>query len=353
MYKPKVTLSSHVITVSKKHSSRKDEEVKFEELTNIGGTNLSPGKDMYVELKNFLKIGLKYHDDQHKKLASIAKIESNDSERWLFGQIRYGEYGYAAEIEEATDEKEDLTQTVEKRIISKDDALMMPYYFLFYMPKGDTQAYIILQRFQKYGIQTVVKSFLRGFFDQIFSEYRYDFGNLFTSSLLKEVLERASIRELNFTTIQSDMSSDDLLDHADSIGMEPITDTKTLTVETSIKMNGETVSGLMLKRKLIDSNIDLATLRPGLLTEYGVGENAKEVNIVIDEEDSTRTIKLFKSGVSLTFNNQLFPYFDVTSDVDFESVTNHPKYESVHHVSQTHLKNLLKELDPYAEHTGI
>lgn len=353
MYKPKVTLSSHVIKVSKKHSSRKEGEEKFEELDIIGGTKLSSGKDMYVELKKYLKIDQKYHDEEHKKLASISNLECNDSERWLYGQITYGEYGYAAEIEEATDENADPNQMVQKRIKSKDDALMMPYYFLFYIPKEDIQAYIILQRFQKYGIQTVIKSVLRGFFDQIFSEYRYDFENLFTASLLREVLEGASIRELNFTTLRPDICSDDLLDYADSVGTEPMTDTKTLTVETSIKVAGETVSGKKLKRQIIDSKIDWTTMGPGLLTEYGVDQNAKEVNIVIDEDDSTRTIKLFKSGVHLTFNNQLFPYFDITSDVDFESETNHPKYKSVHQVSQTHLKTLLEELDPYAEHMGV
>ncbi len=88
----------------------------------------------------------------------VTDLNVNKKDRIIEGIIKTGDYGYEAELYNIT--------TGATRTRTKDDAELLPFYFLFYFPanKQADKGIALLQRIYPYGIKSLLNQSLDNYF---------------------------------------------------------------------------------------------------------------------------------------------------------------------------------------------
>jgi len=333
------SLSSHRFTITEKGRVKKGEVKDLEILDNIGEKKRATPAILY----DIFKSNLQKSGKTVEKIQKTYKFESityDDSKRMICGNMKTGEYGFEAELHDVKTDK--------KRIKSENEAELIPYYFLIYIPNESTEGYVILERFQKLGVQTIFFQALNDIIDSELNsdevQYKLNTGNCFSLNLFLEILENSTIKELKAITTVNAPKSPDIADQLvkDNAKTQKITETDYI-MKTVIQPQKSTGKIQKIQKTLIAMLKKQEPIGTGLLSELNI-DKYDELSLVVNDNKMSRTIRLYEDGVKLDYNNQLFPYIDITDSV--KKTKGLPEFTSIDTYARNHLNSLLEKKQP-------
>lgn len=328
----RITISSHTIRVSEKRFPDKSELVD-----QIGKFNkdIAIEKDLYFELENALKENKYSKNETKEKSWVFSNIHRDKNKRIICGIVRYGEYGYEADIV-------DVDSNIKQFKRLKTQAELMPYYFLMYIPKNSEVAYVVLQRFQKFGIQTIFLEELKNVLSTSLQDYTLRMNNFFSEEAFKKILNESEVKAIKSTkTYRKELSSDPIENIDGKEQKKKIT--KDYQIETNLKPYNSESFVATFGRTLLDRSSKGEEIQPATLESIGLSADCDELSVVVEHDKMTRTITLFSKEVNLNFENQLYPYINITGKVKIDKSSGHPEFDSIDKLAKDYLFDLIGE----------
>ncbi len=279
--------------------------------------NISGGEDFLYVMNNYLSnrknsVG---HQQSQKKILRIRHFTLQN--RIFSGIIETGEYGYETELFDANSEK-----TTYKRHIN--EAEMLPFYLLMYLPQNADEGILILQRFKQYGIRTNFERDINEYVKTRFSSLELQINPLVTSQLINEYLRHGRVLKLRFIrfSFPSDIANAyDTQDHKEEEGYTELV--------ISAKRRGRIpIIGRILE--VINGKRQLNELIEIKDFKY------EKVKIEIDINGNKRTIDL--SDI-----NKIRPYIDITQNIKLGD-NGHPLFNSIDAISRELLRDLINQI---------
>lgn len=155
----KISISIYKILINKK--GNRSDSVDLDDFEN--------GNDLLDIIKSlpseFIKINSNNPviDGGTNRRTVIPNKDFDVSGRIISGYITSGEYGYETTI---ADPNGIIINT-----ISKENSAMRPFYFFINIPANSEKGYLLIQRFENYGVYTIFSTVLRQVFRNKFNDY--------------------------------------------------------------------------------------------------------------------------------------------------------------------------------------
>lgn len=247
---PSIALSTYSIRV------KKDRVNEFAITSKIGTEGQSLDlmdlwREFFAELRKDV-----VHDIENKKVSIVTSLE--ESERYIFGTVLAGEYGY-----------ESTLYNVDTKAMSfreKQQAEMLPFYFLVYVPEERDEGFIILQKFGKFGAKTRIVDGFKKFFGDKVQGFHIENKMLMPKAVLEKYIAKLTdnVKSISFTTFQL---PDSLEENLRKMGHEE----KECHLEYRLAANrskflgfglGRWVKDVILGTRPVNSIIELAPFKP-------------------------------------------------------------------------------------------
>ena len=299
----------------------------------VGLTEINEDEDMLDILKSFLVF---YQDhisdeDEIQKIFQISEYgHRKDIEigsvnyRMISGIVKTGSYGYESEIFNK------VQNTVSYRR-KKEDAELLPFYFLVGIPSNKNEGIVILQSFMQFGIKKVFEDTFGKYFKSKNSEYNIEINNLVPEELLQKLLTRGTVTTINYIRFEQPV---DLADAADKEDHEE----NKVQTEIVISKNNDLLSGMIqaLNDKLpYKKGMNDDPLK-NLIEITSPNFEYDDIKIKVRLNKKYRTIDLYN------FNN-LRPTIDISDDVKTLS-SGHPEFDSINQIAIDLFKDLATNL---------
>lgn len=329
----KITLVTLSLTVEKK-GKHPSGEVVLEILDNIGKDQVITRLDLFEILKDCLEEDKSESNEKKQKAWYFSNLIIDSDKRLITGIIHAGEYGYETKLYNV--------ETSEERKRLSNEAELLPHYFLIYIPRNDRHGYMILQRFQNLGIKTIIEDILKTALSQNVSNYKLVINNALPKRLFDEIIDRVTVKEVRYTKY---VTTPYPTDEADTLvpndGETVNSDNYVIEQVFKSRNMGGFISSL--GKKLLNRFNEDGDLRQLLVEELNLDADGNEISVVVDDENSSRTITLFNNrAIKLDYNNRLFPYFDVSDEVQCDK-TGHPVFSSIDSVAKDYLNILISK----------
>lgn len=242
-------------------------------------------------------------DQKMLKLRNKPKVE--DDARILSGIIETGEYGYEAELYNIGKDKVTYRRQT-------DDAELLPFYFLFYLPKNVSKGIVILQRFQQFGMKEILKKDLEQIFKSGNPNYIISINPLVPEKLIEEFM-KGKVKKIRFIRYGF---PDDIADAYDNFDNNENPGMTELVIKAK---RGHALPFIDKIKELIEKNQD-----PKHLIEIH-NFDYDDIKVEIDLNGNKRTIHLAELG-------NIRPYYDI-SDKIVKDKDGHPTFESIDSVA--------------------
>jgi len=292
-------------------NSRKDKRPTYCKLSGFDGCH-----DFYKDLIGFFKeIQSNTLNRTYKKYMKSMKVEKDG--RIISGIVESGAYGRTSNIRDV--ETDDLTY--KKR---SEDADVLPFYFLFYIPEDKNEGILLLQRTGNFGIRTSVGNFLEPYFRKRHKGYGVELNALIREELTKQALRSGSIKKLRCVKYCAPLDRIDGLDEGHkeiSSNMEIVLSANRIPVVGRIQKLFEPKSGISVKNLVEIRDFDF---------KYDT------VKVEVEVEGSTRTFDLGKLQKTRT-------YYDITDFIKLGS-DEQPIFESIDKEAKVFLNELVEEM---------
>lgn len=328
------SLALYSITIHK----RFEKEKRFVLTDFVGGQNLF---DIALEMLTSIKYEKEQEkekeklegkkDSKEKRFFRIMKGKDGDflnvKRPYLTGIIESGEYG--------TEENIVNVETGKSGKKTKADALLRPFYFMLYVPRGGNKAILLLERISNLGILTIFEKKLQEAVsnkigDQV-KDYTLTIEPLLIDSVLKMhlanlggakkiILNRVKLADITASKISGGIVNDKEIGDADLVFNAP--KNKDINV----------IEWLDTLRNKLSSKKNYEKIYSGENIEYG------NVKFAIEIGGALRTVSVQDIG-------KLGTYLDITDQVVLDS-TNYPTFSSVDQQANiliTDIKYKLKE----------
>nr|WP_302579163.1 hypothetical protein [Methanobrevibacter arboriphilus] len=249
-----------------------------------------------------------------EKILALESFCYNEKERTFYGRLYYGSYG---KEHTATDTKDFTEIIVENRV-----ALLQPFYFLFYLPKGNERGILLVERKGNDAIKTTLEEwFKKEVFakDKSLSGYRLKIKGYLPKKVWEKLIKGKNITSFAFEEVRGLSNKEDYMSK-EFKGYSATANVK-MEVEKNISQKGK------------DKVKEILNLQPN------------EKGFIEFEQ---KTVKNFRftmkiNGKDKTFfldGNSFYPYMDIlVDDLDFEK--GHPKFNVIHKKGVKHAKDLL------------
>lgn len=267
-------------------------------------------------------------DKVEKKYFRIIKKKGEDvlyeKGRCISGVIESGEFGTEENIVNIKSGK-----TRKKRV---NDALLMPFYFMFQIPENSRVAYLLVERISNIGIFSILeKRIMKAIYDAIGVEAE-DFVVNISPLVIKRIMEKhvALLGGARKITLERIKSSD--------LSVSRVTDG-----EVSDSDIGNTQIVFTAKRNKMLSILNIFNKykddRPQI---YSVGQ-VEYANIKFE-------VMIGGSYHSLSMQDvgKLGTYIEITKDLKYDS-TSYPTYESLHRAACNIFDEITKELNQHED----
>ena len=251
------------------------------------------------------------HDMPNHKVLRIIDSREDETSRTLCGIIQAGEYEYESDL-----------YNVENNAISyrrqRNDAEMLPFYFLLHLPTNRDESIFILQRFKQFGIKSLMSKNFRSFFIMDLSDFELEIKNLIPEYIVNYYLRSGKVKKITFTKygLPSDFA-ETIGDHEEedfttelSVHARPNKEIPIIGPILNCRQRNEVLSSLFSF-----DDFDYNTIR----MEVKIGNNKRMVDFS----------NLYK----------LRAYFDITEDITIGD-NGHPTFESIDRVA----RELLQEI---------
>lgn len=184
------SLATYIVRIKNKNTHSNVSLNSFE----IGGESIFSIFSGYFNERNAQSA----NDDDQQKILRVARVDVSEDLRLIRGIIETGEYGIKSDFVDVETQEVSYQRTT-------NDAEMLPFYFLLSIPEESEEAILILQRFNIYGIKTVLQRDLQNYFKELSDDYAVYLYPLIYESVLNEYIkgELKEIRLVKFTVPQN------------------------------------------------------------------------------------------------------------------------------------------------------
>ena len=235
--------------------------------------------------------------------------------REITGTVRTGTSGLQSDLYDIQAHEVAFTRQVYH-------AEMYPFYFLVHVPQNSRFGIVILQRFDVYGVRTVLFRSFASFLRDVIPEGTFEMNPLTETAILRQFMDQARLTEIR--AIKYTVPTD----KANEFGQGLQEDEATLTYSLTAHRGGHF-------RWFYDR------INPFLDQQIGLTELVQ----LKDFEPDTVKIHFDLNGVRRTFDlsnpRRVAPYYDITSDVTL-GPNGFPTYDSVNRISHDHLERFLE-----------
>jgi len=278
--------------------------------------------DFFQEYISSFDHQLEVNENQKKSLKlNSDQLSISSANRMISGLIESGDYGFESTIYSTNTGEERYRRQIE-------DTEIRPFYFLIFLPRNDNKGFVILQRSGIYGIHSIFKNHIVGFFKNRFENLQLDFDPFISRSLASAFIERGSIRE--FTLTRYNLPTD-IIDRLGMVGHEE----DIMSIELKIKARKR---GALPLNNRIQRFINNPNARIFSINELGTlgfdGQHKTKVKSTLG--NNTRTIDLSDTG-------QVRPYYDIDNEVE-KDVSGNPEFNSIDRIARDLIQELQQEL---------
>lgn len=307
---PSITIAPYTLRVKRSDQARK-----------------RASKDTYIifnELGDRNKIKecvLKFLQDSQNKLkkdqTSILKVHHlNETDSIITGVIQFGECDGSTEegINIKTGE-----QTYKK---TPEDAGVIPYYFLMYLPDDKNTGVIMMQRHGVKGIYKCLSKELKELFKEQFPNHKFYLNPLVPGKLIKDISD--NIKEINI--ISYDIPSDLGERYFNRIGFEPH--------ETKLVISVKPKRNKLLREPDLIKNVRKGKINVTEIRQE-LGYLPEKIQVSFDYNGKIRKMDILA-------DRKITHYFDITDDIELDQ--GHPIFSSIDKYCKVFLNDLLYEL---------
>jgi len=299
--------------------------LKFNKEDNENTSKLSP--NIFRDLTNYLNTyASDYHDnDESKNLIKIKNLNIDDSKldicniegKLVTGIIETGEYGYSSELVHVP--KKALSH---KREV--DEAEMLPFYFLIFIPNGRDEGIIILERFGHKGVRRTFLNNFGKYFSQSNPNFRIEINPLVTKKLIDYYLNHGGLKKIRF--IKFGMCKDfedavDLQDHKESEGYLELTAHAPRGLNKYLPFK-KRIQEVVDRKRGVNNIIELK--------EYNFEYDKVKIEVEINKKSRT---------IDLSDLYKIRAYYDITDTVKMAE-NGHPIFKSIDEIAHDLLDDL-------------
>ncbi|WP_343564095.1 hypothetical protein [Sphingobacterium sp.] len=190
----KIAISIYKITVYKKGNT---EELEHLNDYDSGNDLLDLVKTLPAQFRKINSENNVVEEGGTNRRTVIPDQDLEVSGRNISGYVKSGDYGFETPIINA---KGDQVYNV-----SKEDSAMRPFFFFFNLPKDETTGYLLIQRFENFGVYTILSRMLKQVFAKKFSKYTLAIQPVgIDNSEAMAFLEEGKISKASFTIFDSE-----------------------------------------------------------------------------------------------------------------------------------------------------
>ena len=306
-------LSAYTIRVDKKRD-RNDERKNQPDYCKLSCFN--GHDDLYNVMVVFLQnLTVNSTNDTYKTYMKAIKVEPEG--RSIGGVFESGIYGLSSNLRNVDTD----SITYKKK---KNDADLLPFYFLFYIPKDTNEGILLLQRTGKYGIRSNLGTFLDKYFSDKYRGFTLEINTLVQEEIIKKMLYNGTIKKLRCVKYQAPVDRFDGLDEGHeelSYSMEVVLSAHRIPLRSKIKSLFDSKSSVKNLVELRDFNFDYDT-----------------VKVDVEIEGSIRTFDLGRLSKART-------YYDISDKVDLDT-DEHPTFLSIKTIANIYLNEIIKQMYP-------
>lgn len=300
-------LSTYTIRVKKYGNNNQGSRVKY---CKIGSFN--DHADLYDVILTFLKEIEKGNKNiTHKTY--IKSINVQHQGRRISGIIESGVYGVASDIRDIETNKTNYKK-------QRNDADILPFYFLFHLPKDTDEGLLILQRTGKFGIRTSFGNSLDKYFSRQNKGYFVEINTLVKEEIIKKAISEGIIKKLRCVKYDSSSDSFDGLDK----GHEET------TFDIEYVLSANKIPFLNRIKDFFDNKSDLKKLVEIQDFEYDT------VKIEVDTNGRNQIFDLGKLDKSKTSR-------DISDQITMDS-DECPNFESIHKVADNYMNEIISKV---------
>ena len=306
-------LSAYTIRVDKKRDRNDDQKNQpdYCKLSCFNGHD-----DLYNVMLVFLQsLTVNSTNDTYKTYMKAIKVEPEC--RSIGGVCESGIYGLSSNLRNVDTD----SITYKKK---KNDADLLPFYFLFYIPKDTNEGILLLQRTGKYGIRSNLGTFLDKYFSDKYRGFTLEINALVQEEIIKKMLYNGNIKKLRCVKYQAPVDRFDGLveGHEElSYNMEVVLSAHRIPLRSKIKSLFDSKSSVKNLIELRDFNFDYDT-----------------VKVDVEIEGSIRTFDLGRLSKART-------YYDISDKVDLDT-DEHPTFLSIKTIANIYLNEIIKQMYP-------
>ncbi len=234
--------------------------------------------------------------------------------RTLSAIVKTGDYGVSSEITDVNTGELKYEKT-------PDDADMMPFFVLFYIPENRKSAIMISQRYKQYGATSVIADSIRWEFSKQFPGQHMEIAALQSAILSDKFITGGNLKKITFKSFNPKVLND--------VSVMSKLDPNDYILEYSIvSKRGKKIPNRLLNifRRSVDSGKSVSDLIK--IPYYDYNEIALELSM----NGHRRTLKA-------TDIDNLGSFFDITYDVDFDN-KGFPTYDSILRVAKDVLDDI-------------
>ncbi|MEG4291513.1 hypothetical protein Q5692_29660 [Microcoleus sp. C2C3] len=309
----KTFLSAYTIRVDKKRG-RNDEIKNQPDYCTLSCFN--GHDDLYNVMRVFLQnLTGNSTNDTYKTYMKTIKLDPEG--RSIGGVFESGIYGLSSNLRNVDTD----SITYKKK---KNEADVLPFYFLFYIPQDTNEGILLLQRTGRYGVRTNLGTFLNNFFLDKYPGFTIEINTLVQEEIIKKMLYNGNIKKLRCVKYHAPVDRFDGLDEGHEelpCNMEVVLSASRIPLKNTIKKFFASKSSVKTLVELRDFNFDYDT-----------------VKVDVEIEGSIRTFdlgRLFKARSNYDISDQ------VALDTD-----EHPTFASMQMITKSYLKEIIKQMYP-------
>ena len=280
-----------------------------------------------VEGRDFLiDCVVKFIDENKKRFKKLDKekksfdVQPDDdknyfhlNDRVISGVVESGEYGYGSKI------KDENGKTKYKK--PSDESNDLPFYFLFYIPKGSLRAILILQKTGVHSISGVFNKELVNYVRDKFHNYKLDFSQIMSPELANEILLNGDKQEIILTKYEK---STDIFDKLGDGKNNDSSEVRYLKAQLSFSSKGFDLNFLNEKLRRFIENKKAEVFS---IPEYGFNaDDIIKTTVRVKYNGSIKTIDLSE-------NLNIRVAFDIEKDYEIlKDEDRHPIFNSINDI---------------------
>jgi hypothetical protein len=300
-------LSVYTIRIQKGANSRHPEDTIL--------SNFNNSDDFKDILKTFLdNLSKNATNKTYSTYLKTVSVESN--ERIIEGIFESGSYGLSSKIRDVDTDAVHYNK-------GKNDADVMPYYFLINIPRDTNEGIIILQRTGKHGIRTSLGIFLNKYFSEKYPNYSVEINTLVREELIRKILYGGVIKKLRCVKYKAHVDAFDGIDNPheeNPYKMEVVLSANRIPFIDKIK------EFLNSSDKNIKTLVELRDFK----FDYDT------IKVDVETNGSTKTF-------DLEHLHKVKAYYDISSEVKFDT-DDYPAFTSIQLIARRYLEEIIQEI---------